>query len=208
LKCYEARPHSAIAALWRSFHCPRNTVQPFAAYMTMLRFAQTDYFSKLPVLFVCLWFSWSDSSAVPLKFNRVAIQARSLAATSDALTQWRSLDCRMFYDPDQYTSARKKRDFDGVLTTFDRVTALEDLHFGGRIQAIRQYLPAQEVVVSDRYKFGFVVLRKNAGAAIMKVLADVFGARADWCLEKCRDVPVCFVKGTARVSTSLHLTRV
>lgn len=98
------------------------------------------------------------------------------------LRAWESEPCRRFYSR---------------ASTFppdnpEPLLAVEDLHMGGREYGVRQHLPAQEVIVSDRYKFVFTIVRKSGSATIRQKLSEVFGATWSWCDEQCAAVPICY----------------
>jgi hypothetical protein len=82
--------------------------------------------------------------------------------------------------------------------------AFEDTHPFGRLHSVD--IPAQEVIVSDRYKFVYVMNRKAASSTIYQILEQVFGANVDWCFGRCKWLPVCGGIGWRCSSRALNQT--
>ncbi len=98
------------------------------------------------------------------------------------LQAWTSEPCRRFYSKHSIFPPHNS----------EPLLAAEDLHMGGREYGVRQHLPAQEVIVSDRYKFVFTLVRKSGSATIRQKLSSVFGVTWSWCDEQCSAVPICY----------------
>jgi len=58
---------------------------------------------------------------------------------------------------------------------------LEDLHPGGRGLAGSHAHQANEVVLSVKYRLGYVVVRKNANTAIQRFMVEHLDANVTWC---------------------------
>jgi hypothetical protein len=101
--------------------------------------------------------------------------------SGSALNSFASSECRDFYsDP-----STKPTPAGGWL-------ALEDMHRGGRDAAFTQGVLYQEVILSQKWKFGYVLVRKSGSTAVQRRLKQLFDADWLWCRERCGNVSACF----------------
>lgn len=118
------------------------------------------------------------------------VNSRHLLIDTPALSSWNSPLCREFYSSHiplvQYSTSTDDPQPPSRQRPF---WAFEDTHPFGRQHSID--IPAQEAIVSDRYKFVYVMNRKAASSTIYQILEQVFGANVDWCFGRCQWLPVC-----------------
>lgn len=130
---------------------------------------------ELALLFVCVW------CEMPIEINRRKLAELEPMRNVSALEAFRSPACHNFYvSPD---------DRWGVV---HNTMALEDLHKGGRFAAFAQNFMYQELVVSARWRFAYVVVRKSASMAILGALEVLFGATRQWCTQRCGKIGACY----------------
>ena len=116
-------------------------------------------------------------------------------ALRPALEAWASDECRTMYDFDEHR-VHGPHPF----------LAAEDLRPGGRTRSMSYHQLGQEVIVSDKYKFVYVLNRKSASEAIRMVLWENFGITWCWCNEQCASVPACYEYGDRCSTMALNGT--
>lgn len=137
---------------------------------------------------ILVFFATAKGSYI-LDKNREYLESNS-GASGDPLVSWKSSSCRQFYSGG-FVWGKRPPPF----------LAVEDMHVGGRNFGIMQNLPAQEVIVSDAFKFVYIVVRKSASALLRGRLKREFGADWTWCQSACASVPSCTFNGGERCTT-------
>lgn len=117
----------------------------------------------------------------PIEINRRKLAELEPARNGSALEAFRSAACHNFYV--------SPGDRWGVV---HNTMALEDLHKGGRFAAFAQNFMYQELVVSLRWRFAYIVVRKSASTAILEALERLFGATWQWCMQRCGKIGACY----------------
>eukprot|EP00286_Rhodomonas_abbreviata_P011234 CAMPEP_0181332050 /NCGR_PEP_ID=MMETSP1101-20121128/24861_1 /TAXON_ID=46948 /ORGANISM="Rhodomonas abbreviata, Strain Caron Lab Isolate" /LENGTH=735 /DNA_ID=CAMNT_0023441617 /DNA_START=11 /DNA_END=2218 /DNA_ORIENTATION=+ len=94
---------------------------------------------------------------------------------------WNSPTCQEFYKTATSDRARQEWYIKAKALNLTHIMnppqkVLESFAPGGRGRAVAGHPGPNEIVVSDKYKFVYVNVRKSASTSSMKVLKDVFGA--------------------------------
>jgi hypothetical protein len=154
-------------------------------------------------MFAFIFITLCELTVVPEHANMKFIQTAPNTTTAHAIEAWLSLKCKNFYGElrPYHGGANEYRTAPPRLR---RILALEDLHVGGRLSAMFQYLPAQEIVVSERYKFGYIVQRKSANTLLLKILQQSFGANWFWCHRRCGELNFCYVLNSRCTTLALN----